>query len=195
MSRNIALSLALATQVCLTGLAVSTPARASDATPPAYFFSEWTVTRNCAEAHAAPAGHVQAGLKFKISTDTLNAAGSYVFEPESPVSNSWVTDWSGLELSYRPGTQMTSVPADFECIPGAASSSPFLAMSGFAQAAEPYYEQEHWYGLATINGQQEHVLIFPRNITGASSAIIVLQSVSSPQTVQLDDNGVIHSKN
>jgi hypothetical protein len=90
---------------------------------------------------------------------------------------------------------MTTVPADFECIPGAEASSPFLAMSGFAQATEPYYEQEHWYALARIHGQLEHVLIFPRDVRGPASAIIVLQSVNSPGTVQLDDNGVIHTQN
>ena len=90
---------------------------------------------------------------------------------------------------------MTAIPADFECVPGQEATSPFLAMSGFAQASEPYYEQQHWYGVATIAGQQEHVLIFPRNAKGAASAIIVLQSVNSPSTVKLDDDGVIHSQN
>ena len=195
MSRNIVPSLALAAGFCLTALAAITPARAGDATPPSYFFSEWTVTQNCAEAHAGQAASVQAGLKYMISRDNLTADGSYVFVAENQGQASWAANWNGLQLSYRPGTPMTSVPADFACIPGAQSSSSFLAMSGFAQAAEPFYEQEHWYGLANIQGQMEHVLIFPRNTTGTSSAIIVLQSVNSATTVQLDDNGVIHSQN
>jgi hypothetical protein len=195
MSRKIALSVALATQFSLTAMAASAPASAQDATPPAYFFQEWTVSDNCAEANSTVTAQVQAGLQFKISSDSLDSSGSYVFEAEDNAQTQWAANWNGLELSYRPGTPMASVPADFECIPGATSSSPLLAMSGYAQATEPYYEQEHWYGLATINGQAEHVLIFPRNTTGASSAIIVLESVNSPQTVQLDDNGVIHSQN
>ncbi len=106
----------------------------------------------------------------------------------------WAANWNGLTLAYRAGSKMTSVPADFECIPGAESSSPFLAMSGFAQAAEPFYEQEHWYALATIHGQLEHVLIFPleTSASGDTSVVVVMESVNSPSTVQLDDDGVLH---
>lgn len=191
MSRKVALSLALAAQFCLAGLAANSPAQAAGASIPDYFFREWTVTKNCTEAHAGLAARVDAGLKFKIGTA---ADGSYVFVAEDSGGSHWAANWNGLHLTYRPGTPMTTVPADFECIPGAESSSPLLAMSGFAQATEPFYEQEHWYGLAKIHGQLEHVLIFPRNVTGAASAIIVMESVNSPATVQLDDDGVIHSQ-
>jgi hypothetical protein len=85
------------------------------------------------------------------------------------------------------------MPADFECIPGQEATSPFLAMSNYAQATEPFYEQGHWYGIAKIRGQLEHVLIFPRNAASGPSAVIIMQSVNSLATVQLDSNGVIHS--
>jgi hypothetical protein len=190
MSRKIALSLALAAQFGLASLGANAPARAGAL--PDYFLGEWTVTKNCTEAHAGLAGRVDAGLKFKISPA---ADGSYVFVAEDAARGRWAANWNGLQLVYRPGTQMASLPADFECVPGAESSSPFLAMSGYAQSAEPYYEQEHWYGLAKIHGQLEHVLIFPRNVTGAASVVIVMQSVNSPSTVQLDDDSVIHGQN
>jgi hypothetical protein len=66
-------------------------------------------------------------------------------------------------------------------------------MSGYVQTAEPQYAQQHWYGLVRIHGQLEHVLIFPRDTQGSTSAIIVLASASSASNVQLDDNGVIHA--
>jgi hypothetical protein len=191
MSRKVALPLAIAAQLGFAALAANSPARA-DTGIPDYFFREWTVTKNCVEAHAGLAARVQAGLKFKIAA---GKDGGYVFVAEDAGQSRWAASWNGLQLAYRPGTQMTALPADFECIPGAESTSPFLAMSGFAQATEPFYEQEHWYGLAAIHGQMEHVLIFPRNTTGAASAVIVMESVNSPGTVQLDDDGVIHGQN
>jgi hypothetical protein len=97
-----------------------------------------------------------------------------------------------MKLQYRAGTDIQTLPADFECIPGQEASSPFLAMSNFAQSSEPYYAQAHWYGITKVHGQLEHVLIFPRNSTQGPSAVIVMQSVNAPGTVQLDDNGVIH---
>jgi hypothetical protein len=94
---------------------------------------------------------------------------------------------------------MTSVPADFECVAGSetasAAASPFLAMSGYVQSAEPQYAQQHWYGLAKIHGQLEHVLIFPRDVQGDKSAIVVLQSASKSSDISLDDDGVINSRN
>jgi hypothetical protein len=66
-------------------------------------------------------------------------------------------------------------------------------MSGYVQTVEPQYEQEHFYGLATIHGQPEHVLIFPREAKGGTSAIIVLESASTASTINLDANGVINS--
>jgi hypothetical protein len=193
MSRKVSLSTVIALQYFIVGLAVTAPARAGAI--PDYFFSEWTVTKNCTEQHAGLAARVDSGLKFAISKASTSDDGSYVFQAEDTAGAHWAGAWNGLKLQYRPGTVMPTVPADFECIPGAESTSPFLAMSGYAQAAEPYYEQEHWYGLATIRGQLEHVLIFPRKTRGPASAIIVLQSVNAPNSIQLDDDGVIHSQN
>lgn len=189
--RKATLSASIAGQCLFAAFVAAPPASAGGI--PDYFFREWTVTKNCTEQHAGLAARVPAGLKFRISRDTATADGNYVFQAEDVGQQHWAANWHGLKLQFRPGTQMTSVPADFECIPGQESSSPFLAMSGYAQATEPYYQQQHWYGLARIHGQLEHVLIFPRNVSGASSAIIVLASVTSPSTMQLDDDGVIHS--
>jgi hypothetical protein len=193
MPRNLTWFLSTAAQCLIVGLAATAQARAANI--PDYFFKEWTVTKNCVEQHAGLAARVSAGLKFKISNDSATIDGTYTFQAEDVGQQRWATGWSAVKLEYRAGTRLTSIPADFECIPGQEATSPFLAMSGFAQAAEPYYEPEHWYGLATINCQPEHVLIFPRNTAGHASAIIVLQSVNSPNSIQLDDGGVIHSDN
>jgi hypothetical protein len=186
--RQSLLSAAVAAQ-CLVATLAGAPARA--ATIPDYFFSEWTVDRNCTEQHAGLAARVQTGLKFKITQDTVGSDGSYVFQAKNVGQQSWAANWNGMKLSFRAGTAMTTVPADFECIPGQEATSSFLAMSNYAQATEPYYEQAHWYGLARIHGQLEHVLIFPLNSAQGPSAVIVMQSVNSPGAVQLDDNGVI----
>jgi hypothetical protein len=188
-SRRAFLASAIAIQ-CLVGALAGAPARAS--TIPDYFFKEWTVAKNCTEQHAGLAARVDTGLKFKISPDTQAADGSYVFEAEDVGQQHWAANWNGMKLQYRSGTDMTTLPADFECIPGQEATSPFLAMSNYAQATEPYYEQAHWYGIAKINGQLEHVLIFPRNAGTGPGAVIVLESVNAPGTVQLDDNGVLH---
>jgi hypothetical protein len=129
---------------------------------------------------------------LKISADSLTADGSYVVEAENTGSLRWAANWNGIKLQYRPGTSMSTLPADFECIPGQEATSPFLAMSNYAQATEPYYEQAHWYGIAKIHGQLEHVLIFARDTSTGPRAVIVLQSVTAPSSVQLDDNGVLH---
>jgi hypothetical protein len=175
---------------CLVAALAGAPARAD--TIPAYFFTEWTVSKNCTEQHAGLAARVQTGLKFKISADSQAADGSFVFEAEDSGPKQWAANWNGMKLQFRPGTDMTTLPADFECIPGQEATSPFLAMSNYAQSSEPYYEQAHWYGIAKIHGQLEHVLIFPRNAASGPRAVIVLQSVNSPGSVKLDDNGVIH---
>jgi hypothetical protein len=193
MTRKLSLTTFAAVQCMLVGLAATAPAHA--AAIPQYFFKEWTITANCAEAHAGLAARVQPGLKFKVSKDTAAEDGTYTLEALNVGQQAWATAWNGLKLEYRPGTKMTTVPADFECVPGAEATSPFLAMSGYVQSAEPYYQPQHWYGLATIHGQLEHVLIFPRDVNGEKSAIIVLQSASAPTAIQLDDNGVIISRN
>ena len=189
ISRKSFLSTAVAAQ-CLVAALAGSPARA--ATIPDYFFKEWTVAKNCTEQHAGLAARVQTGLKFKISADSQAADGSFVLEAEDSGPRQWAANWNGMKLQFRPGTDMQTLPADFECIPGQEASSPFLAMSNYAQATEPYYEQAHWYGIAKLHGQLEHVLIFPRNAASGPRAVIMLQSVTSPGSVKLDDNGVIH---
>ena len=149
---------------------------------------------NCTEANAGPAARVQAGLKFKISNDSTN--GTYTLKTVNTDGKQWASEWNGVKLQYRAGTKMSTVPADFECVAGAegssTSSSPLLAMSGYVQTVEPQYSYEHFYGLVTIHGQPEHVLIFPRDASnGGTSAIIVLESATTGSNVSLDDNGVI----
>jgi len=188
--RKSVLVSALAAQCLVAGFAAA-PARAD--TIPAYFFSEWTVSKNCTEQHAGLAAHVQTGLKLKISADSLAADGSYVVQAQNTGSLRWAANWDGMKLVYRAGTAMQTLPADFECIPGQEATSSFLAMSNYSQATEPYYEEAHFYGIAKIHGQLEHVLIFPRDPSlGGPSAVIVMQSVNSPVTAQLDENGVLH---
>jgi hypothetical protein len=198
MTRKIPLAAFAAVQCLIAGLVATAPAHGAEPIPK-YFFSQWTVTANCTEAHAGPAARVQTGLQFKIASDSAAADGSYTLETINAAGQQWASEWNGVKLQYRAGAKMTSVPADFECVAGAeassASSSPFLAMSGYVQTAEPQYFQQHWYGLAKIHGQLEHVLIFPRDIKGDKSAIIVLQSASASTDIVLDDDGVINSKN
>jgi hypothetical protein len=184
VSRKSLLTSALASS-CLVAALAGAPARAQ--TIPGYFFKGGTVATNCVEQHAGLAARVQTGLQFKIS----RADGAYVFEAQDVGQLHWAANWNGMKLQFRPGTELKTLPADFECIPGQEASSPFLAMSGYATASEPYYEQAHWYGIANISGQLEHVLIFPRNAASGPSAVIVMQSVNAPQAAQLDDNGVI----
>jgi hypothetical protein len=194
MTRKFSLTAFVAAQCLVVGLAATTPVRAAEI--PQYFFSQWTVTSNCTEASAGPAARVQPGLEFKIAA-TPAADGSYTLQTVNAAGKQWASAWNGLKLEYRPGTKMTTIPADFECVAGAesssAASSPLLAMSGYVQTAEPQYAQQHWYGIATIQGQLEHVLIFPRDAQGETSAIIVLESASTATTVNLDDNGVINA--
>ena len=194
MTRKFSLTAFAAAQCLIVGLAATAPARAAEI--PSYFFSQWTVTANCAEAHAGPAARVQAGLQFKIASQPA-ADGTYTLQTINAAGQQWNTAWSGVKLEYRAGTAMATVPADFECVAGSeaasASASPFLAMSGYVQTAEPYYSQQHWYGLVKVHGQLEHVLIFPRDTKGNNSAIIVLQSAAASSNVSLDDNGVINT--
>ena len=190
VSRKAILASAIAP--CLVGALAGAPAQAG--TIPDYFFKEWTVSKNCTEQHAGLAAQVQSGLKFKISSDAQAADGSFVFVAEDVGQQHWAANWNGMRLEYRAGTEMTTLPADFECIPGQEATSPFLAMSNYAQASEPYYEHRHWYGVAKIHGQMEHILIFPSSTATGPTAVILMQSVNSPGTVQLDDNGVIQMK-
>ena len=192
MTRKLSLTVFAATQCVFAALVATAPAQAADSIP-SYFFSQWTVTSNCTEANAGPATRVQPGLKFKISSASTN--GTYTLQAINSDGKQWASEWNGVKLQYRAGTKMTTVPADFECAAGseasATSSSPLLAMSGYVQTVEPQYSHEHFYGLVTIHGQPEHVLIFPRNTKSGASAIIVLESATSGSSVNLDDNGVI----
>ena len=192
MTRKLSLTVFAATQCVFAALVAAAPVRAADAVP-SYFFNQWTVSSNCTEANAGPATRVQPGLKFKISSDSID--GTYTLQAINSNGKQWAGAWNGVKLQYRAGTQMTTVPADFECVAGseasATSSSPLLAMSGYVQTVEPQYTYEHFYGLVRIHGQLEHVLIFPRDANGGTSAIIVLESATSGSAVNLDDNGVI----
>ena len=198
MTRKLSLAAFAAPQCVFAALVATAPAQAAESIP-AYFFSQWTVTSNCTEAHAGPAAHVPSGLQFKISSNSASSDGNYTLQTIDAAGQKWVSAWNGLKLEYRAGTKMAAVPADFECAAGSetssAAASPFLAMSGYVQTAEPQYAQQHWYGLARIHGQLEHVLIFPRDVKGDKSAIIVLQSASNSSDMTLDDDGVINSKN
>jgi hypothetical protein len=197
MTRKLSLTAFAAAQCLLVGLAATTSAQAADI--PQYFFSQWTVTANCTEANAGPAARVQPGLQFKISSDSVAADGTYSLQAINAAGQQWAIEWNGVKLQYRAGTPMTTVPADFTCVAGSeassAASSPFLAMSGYVQTTEPQYTQQHWYGLAKIHGQMEHVLIFPRATKGDNAAVIVLQSATSSSNVVLDDGGVVNSRN
>jgi hypothetical protein len=188
-SRKVILASAIAVQ-CLVGSLAGSPARAADI--PDNFFQEWTVSKNCTEQHAGFAAHVASGLKFRITRDAQAADGSYVFQAETAGNQRWNAGWDGIKLQYRPGTAMTSLPADFECIPGQEASSSFLAMSNYAVATEPQYEMAHWYALARIHGQLEHILIFPSSAASGPKAVIIMQSVTAANSLQLDDNGTIH---
>ena len=190
MTRKHSLT-AFAAAQCLFAGFLATPARAE---VPNYFLRQWTVTSNCTEASAGPAARVQTGLQFKVSSDS---AGHYSLQTINSAGRRWNSEWNGMQLVYRPGTRMTTVPADFECVAGAeassASSSPLLAMSGYVQSTEPQYQQEHFYGLARIRGQLEHVLIFPRDASnGGPSVVVVMESASSGANITLDDDGVLH---
>ena len=192
MTRKFSLSVFAAAQFLVVGLVATAPVSAAEI--PQYFFSQWTVDSNCTEANAGPAARVQPGLQFKIAAKPA-ADGTYTLQAINSAGKQWASAWNGLKLEYRPGTKMATIPADFTCVAGdeasSAASSPLLAMSGYVQTAEPQYQLAHWYGIARIHGQLEHVLIFPRDAKGETSAVIVVESASTASTVNLDDNGVI----
>lgn len=192
MIRKLSLAAFAATQCVFAALMATAPAHAADSIPQ-YFFKQWTVKSNCTEANAGPATRVQTGLQFKVSPAT---DGTFSLQAINSNGKQWASEWNGIKLEYRPGTKMTTVPADFVCVPGAeassAAASPLLAMSGYVQTAEPQYEQEHLYGLAKIAGQLEHVLIFPREANGSGSVVMVLESAASAGSVKLDENGEIN---
>jgi hypothetical protein len=171
---------------------VATPAQAATLIP-GYFFNEWTISKSCTQLNSGSPAHAQSGLKFRV--DSASADGtSYTLRPVDNAKKRWAGGWRSLTLEYRAGTKMRAVPADFECVPGEEASSPFLAMSGNSQTAEPFYEFEHWYGMANIGGELHHVLIFPRDSSGPSSVVIVVQDADSGDDVTLDSDGTIHGE-
>jgi hypothetical protein len=176
--------------------AIQSAAHAQTATVPDYFFKLWQVQSNCIEQGADPASQTQVGLRYAISRAAISADNlSYAFKPINSATQAWPEGWSELKLVYRPGVKMTGIPADFACVPGQPSSSSLLAMSNYSQSAEPYYEYEHWYAFGALHGEPHHFLIFPRNVDGADSAIIILLEAGTNGSVQLDQDGSIHSEN
>jgi hypothetical protein len=159
---------------------------------PDYFFSTWTVNRDCTEVHAGSGGHTIPGSQFRVARARgADGADSYTLQSIDKPGLKWSKGWKNVKLEYRAGTKLQSIPADFECVPGEEASSPFLAQSGFAVSAEPYYGQEHWYGTVQIHGQKHHLLIFPRNVKGADSAAVVLIDADAGGNLQLDTDGTI----
>jgi hypothetical protein len=162
---------------------------------PDYFFSTWTVNRDCTEVHAGTGGHTIPGSQFRVARSLTSDGVTYTLQTLDKPGLRWSKGWKSVQLEYRMGTPLKSIPADFECVPGDEASSPFLAQSGFAVSAEPYYGLEHWYGTVQIHGEKHHLLIFPRNVKGADSAVILLIDADAGGNVQLDTDGTIISEN
>ena len=162
---------------------------------PEYFFSTWTVNRDCTEAHAGSGGHTIPGSQFRVAQSQTADGVTYTLQTLDKPGLRWSKGWKSVKLEYRAGTPLKSIPADFECVPGEEASQPFLAQSGFSVSAEPYYGQQHWYGTVQIHGQKHHLLIFPRNVKGADSAVILLIDADAGDNMQLDTDGTIISEN
>ena len=188
LSRARAVPLFLfSTALCVMAVLQPRPAKAD--TVPDYFLKPWTVNRDCTEVHAGlTAGHTIPGLQFQVVRE---GDATFTLKPADGAVGRWSRGWTGVKLEYRAGAPMRAIPADMECVPGQEASSPFLAMSGFASSAEPYYGYEHWYGQVTIHGETHHLLIFPTNSQGPSSAAVLLIDVDAAGNLQLDQNGTI----
>jgi hypothetical protein len=196
MPRTVPVLLSFAAFCLIAGSAV--PSQAQElAAIPNHFFSEWSVKKDCSEQHAGPQGHVQNGLKFKVSRTALAADGqAFTLEVRTPDGENAPGSWQNVRVEYRAGVRMTTLPADFECTPGAETTSPFLAMGNYSTSAEPWYEYEHWVGLVDIHGQKHHLLIFPRDVklAGTVRAVIVLHDADASDNVKLDHGGAIHTQ-
>jgi len=196
MPRTVLLSFAA---FCLmAGSVVSSQAQELAAIP-SHFFSEWSVKKDCSEQHAGPQGHVQNGLKFCVTRAAMVDGGqAYILEVRTPDgANATGGSWQNIRLEYRAGVRMTTLPADFECTPGAETASPFLAMGGYSTSAEPWYQHEHWVGVVDIHGQKHHLLIFPRDVkrqVETVAAVIVLHDADASDNVKLDHGGAIHTQ-
>jgi len=191
MSRAAAPVVLFSTVLSLMASVHSPKAQASGI--PDYFFNVWTVSRDCTEQHAGPRGHTTPGQAFRVLRNSADGV-SYSLVPLNRLGGA-DRAWRSVKLEYRPGVRMTSIPADMECVPGQEASSPFLALSGFSQNAEPYYAYEHWYGTIVLHGEVHHLLIFPRDTRGPSSAAIVLADADAGGNLQLDSNGTIIVEN
>ena len=195
MTRSASLILSVAAVCLISSVNLTAQAQTVPAIPK-YFFTEWKITKDCTEQHAGPEGHVQPDQRFRM-TQAASSVDGQAFELQSLDAKGRLLggDWAAVNLEFRAGRKMTTVPADFECIPGDAASSPFLAMSGYSTLGEPWYEYEHWYGTVNIHGQKHHILIFPRDTVGKQSAVILLQDADSGDNIRLDHGGIIHTQN
>src|SRR5262245_61361527 len=119
MSRVLRLVLFFVAQLLVaSGVAPRVQAQEVDGIP-AFFFSTWTISADCSEARAAPIGHVQIGLQFAIDRASASADGqAFKLRPMDKGERRWSNGWRSLKLEYRAGSKMTTVPADFECVPG-----------------------------------------------------------------------------
>jgi hypothetical protein len=196
MSRSASLLLSLAAGCLISGANLVANADTTAPGIPNYFFKEWKVAKDCTVQHAGPAGHVKLGQKFRM-TQAVSTDDGQTFSLKSLDAQDRLLGgaWTGVNLEFRAGRKMTTVPADFECVPGEAAASPFLAMGNYSISGEPYYEFEHWYALVNIHGEAHHLLIFPRDHKGEDSAIIVIHDADSADSVSLDHGGTIHSNN
>jgi hypothetical protein len=193
MSRSLPVVL-FSAALCVAAATNPKPA-AAQTTIPAYFFNAWTVNRDCTEAHSGGRGHTIPGLQFRVSPVSADGQ-TYSLQAVNTKVGRWARGWQNVKLEYRTGARMNAIPADMECVPGQEETSPFLAQSGFASSAEPYYGYEHWYGQVTIHGENHHLLIFPRATqSGPSSAAVLLIDVDANGNMQLDNNGTIVVEN
>lgn len=174
---------------------IQTKSIAQTAGPPAYFFGTWTVSRDCTEAHAGSSGHTVPGSQYRIATSNAGGVTTYALQTIDKPGFEWPAGWENVTLEYRAGPPLQSIPADFECVPGEEASQPFLAQSNYSVSAEPYYAEAHWVGNVTIHGEAHHVLVFPRNVHGADSAVMLLIDADAGDNLQLDTGGTMISEN
>ena len=134
MQRNVLSVLAFA-----ASLLTLSPATLADPAIPAYFFSTWTISKDCSEQHAGPTGHVKTGLRFSINVESADGL-AFRLKPIDVNQALWPGNWKRVRLEYRAGAKMNTLPADFACVPGQESASPYLAMSNYSVTPEPTYE-------------------------------------------------------
>lgn len=162
---------------------------------PEYFFGTWTVARDCTEAHAGSGRHTVPGAQYRIVRSTVDGVPTYSLQGVDKPGFRWPRGWKNVTLEYRAGPALQTIPADFECIPGEEENSAFLAQSGFSVSPEPYYAEAHWVGKVQIHGETHHVLVFPRNLHGPESAVMLLIDADAGDNLQLDTGGTMISEN